>query len=226
MKQSLTIALLLTLGLWVAAYSQQPIPLIHSTQFSIGVNHIDRNIRLDQSLQLGRHRLSLGAKYNLWWKPIDDSQLLLRERALALKPSQRFGLQAAYSFDFYTLPKGVVVFCFADLQWSTTGLWIYQHEYLGDFFVPRFQNVYPVYAQINGHTHNTNILEQNIGAGFRYPISKRLELIEMTGVGIAMASIKGFPNAGDQTLAREFIFPFLRVGLVYNWTTHHTELGK
>ena len=225
MKNFITCFLIFVLSFLGNVFAQ-PIPLTHSTQFSIGINHIDRNIRLDQSLQIGRHRLSLGAKYNLWWKPIDDSQLLLRERALALKPSQRFGLQAAYSFDFYTLPKGPVFFGFADFQWSRTGLWVHLHEYLGDINLPGFPTVYPSYALINGRTHTTNILEQNIGAGFRYRISKRFELIEMTGVGIAIASIKRFPNAGDQTLAREFIFPFLRVGLVYNWNSHDTELSK
>lgn len=189
----------------------------HLSALSIGVNHIDRNLRLDHILKINRHRLGFGAKFNLWWYPIDDGKLLLRERALAENFQQRFGAQIGYSFDICTVGGSLVLFTFADVQYSRTAFWVQEHDFAGATTIPGFSGVYPLYGIVKGKTSASHVFENTVGAGVRFPISKKLAIVESNGFGLAFTKLRDFPETGSEMRVREWILPHLRVGLMYEW---------
>lgn len=199
-----------------ASLLAQAIP-IHSTEFSVGLNHIDRNLRLDQKVQIGRHGFHAGIKFHLWRYPYDDQNYIIKHRAYPKTFKEYFGLQAGYSYQFLKLKKGLCLYGFYDIQLSNTTLRIKDYVSVGIVFNPYLYAFGHGYYLYNSVRSPRLILEQNIGLGFLYPLSKKIIINEMSGIGIASCKLPQVRNGELHDNFRELIFPFLRIGFCYNW---------
>lgn len=214
MKKTITIAFLIPL--FKISILAQAIP-VHSTEFSVGLNHIDRNLRLDQKVQIGRHGFHAGIKFHLWRYPFDDQNYIIKHRAYPKTFKEYFGLQAGYSYQFLKLKKGLQLYGFYDFQISNTTLRIKDFVSVGIVFNPFLGAYGHGYYVYNSVRSPRLIVEQNVGVGFLFPLSKHISINEMSGIGIASCKLPQVRNGVLHDHFRELIFPFLRIGFCYNW---------
>ncbi len=189
-----------------------------STEISFGINHIDRNFRLEQKYHIGRHHLRFGIKYILKIYPIDDQSFGYRLRAYPQSLKEHLGLQIGYGFQILKLPRGVESYLFYDFQISKPAFLGKYYVPNGLYFDPRLQTWMPILLLEEYVRHPQLSIEQNCGIGLEFPLSKNLYVNEMAGLGIAAFRDDFVHNGQRRYFYYDPIFPFLRLGLSWRWS--------
>lgn len=187
----------------------------HTAEVSVGYNDIDRNLRFEDWIHWGRNALRVGFKYTLKTFP-NDAGLGFKYRAYPQNFAQHFGIQTGYSYEWLRLRSGVSLHSFYDLQVS---------------YVPILDKTYiPAGVLYDSITNQPNlistrfiqvnkpylVIEQNLGVGLTIPLTKRLALNQMLGMGLAIIRVTFYSISGSY-MASDWIAPFARIGLCWKF---------
>ncbi len=210
-----SLALLLAAMIFLCNFASSQSKLTEKRiELSVGMNHSSKNMRLDQWLTFGKHRLKVGITCILKVKS-RDVVFSYRNRAFPQRFGEYFGPNLGYNFDFLKTKSDFRLYGFVDMQLS-------RPSFLQRYYYPI--DVY--YLLPNGNTWLPTaydvqvlppqlILESNVGIGCTLPLTDRLQLNQMAGVGIFLTK-RPF-QFNNSWFDFEGILPFLRIGVTWRW---------
>ena len=183
-------------------------------ELSVGMNHSSKNLRLDQWMTFGKHRLKVGITYILKMQP-RDAAYYYRNRAFPQKLGEYFGLNLGYNFQFLKTKSNFTLYGFVDEQLSRPSILGRYYYPIGSYSIlPNGNTWLPTIYDVQVMPPQL-ILESNVGIGCTLPLTDRLQLNQMAGVGIFLTK-RPF-QFNNSWFDFEGILPFLRIGVTWRW---------
>lgn len=194
------------------AQAQDPAP-VHGLQFDFTRNGLDKSLNLHYLHFFGRHGISGGMKYHLWWYGLDQRTYTNNGHATSIP--EHFGLNLGYRF--YIKSAGTVqAFVFFDTQISRLA---FQWENYSTVLVtdPTTGATTEQTVITKYHSEPCWTAQNNVGFGLDIYLGHNIYLNEMIGLGVAKMWFRPGERLVSLSGGYEWIAPFGRLGLAYRF---------